>query len=69
MQEQLTSPSTRKMATDATLYGGHLSIMKFCCAIMLLLVTLAIVFAWNGGYSGSRETVAENELSLGMPLP
>ena len=68
MQEQLTSPSTRKMS-DATLYGGRLSITKFFCAIIVLLIALAIVFAWNGGYSGSREPLTANELLSGMPLP
>ena len=69
MQTHL-APSARKEPRDAILYGRHLSLVRFCTAIAMLLITLAILFAQNSnGASGAHSVDPPPELSSGMPLP
>jgi len=70
MQTPLSSPSARKDSRDAALYGRHLSIIRFCAAIALLLITLVISFSQNGSVDlAMRSLLSPSEFSSGMPLP
>jgi len=70
MQTPLASPSVGKDSRDSILYGRRLSVVRFCTAIALLLITLAISFAQNGsGDSGAHGANSSAEFSSGMPLP
>jgi hypothetical protein len=70
MQTPRVSPSTRKDSPDSTLYGRDLSTLRFCAAIALLLITLAIFFVQNGSSdSAMRSVLSSSEFSFGMPLP
>ncbi len=70
MQTPLTSPSVRKDSRDAALYGRHLSVIRFCAAIALILITLVISFSQNGSAdSYMRNLLSSDEFSTGMPLP
>ena len=70
MQTPLASPSARKEPPDSALYGRHLSIVRFCAAIALFLITLVISFVQSGsGDLAMRSVQSLSEFSLGMPLP
>jgi ABC-type transport system involved in multi-copper enzyme maturation permease subunit len=70
MQAPLVSPSSRRISRGSVLYGRHLSIVRFCAAIALFLITLAIFFAQNGrSESAARGAVSSSEFSSGMPQP
>jgi hypothetical protein len=70
MQTEIVSPSTRKMPRDSILYGGNISIIRFSVAIaMVLITTLAILFAPDGSDFAVRSVLASGEFSSGMPLP
>jgi hypothetical protein len=70
MQTPPTAPPNRKDCPDWTLYGGSLSLVRFCASIALLLITIAIWFATNGSDDSAVRTVSSSsEFSSGMPLP
>ena len=70
MRSSFTAPSVRKEPRDSALYGRQLSLVRFCAAITMLLITIAIFFAQNGG--GASSVLGANqslEFSERMPLP
>jgi hypothetical protein len=69
MQTPRASPSTRKDSPDSVLYGRQLSTVRFCTAIAMLLITLAIFFAQSGGYTAPGDPTSSREFTSGMPLP
>jgi hypothetical protein len=69
MQTPLASQPVRK-APNPNLYGGRLSIARFGVSIALVLVTLLIVFAQNGGGgSHAQKSPAPGPFASSMPLP
>ena len=69
MQKSFASSPIRKRPRDLSLYG-RLSIVRFCAAIALFLITIAISFVQNGSsHSTARGALSSNEFSSGMPLP
>ena len=70
MQTPLASPSVRKGSPDSVLYGRHFSTVRFCSAIAMLLITLAIFFAQDGrGDTTAGNVISSSDFSSGMPLP
>ena len=70
MQTPLASQPVRKTPQNPNLYGGRLSVARFAVSIALILATLVIVFAQNGG-GGShvRKSPVPGSFTSGMPLP
>jgi hypothetical protein len=70
MRSSLTAPPVRKEPKDSALYGRQLSLVRFCAAIAMLLITIAIFFAQNGsGASSVRDAGPSREVPSGKPLP
>ena len=61
--------SNNKISQDAVLYG-HLSTVRFCSAIALLLITFVVLIATNDRREPlPTRAIAQNAISSGMPLP
>jgi hypothetical protein len=58
-----------KPPLNENLYGGRLSIARVGVSIALVLVTLVIAFAQNGGGPAVPKSSTPGAFASGMPLP
>jgi hypothetical protein len=70
MQNPFASSPVNKNAQDASLYNWEIVIIAFVAAVMLFMISFALVTQYRGGDSDADGSVSlAREFSLAMPLP